>query len=177
MIVGLVNLVIFWIKALPPSPSVGGNLIPHQIFTDLTINYTKHCHLQFGKYSQVQKLHDNTMQERTTGAISLRPTRNAQGAYFFMSLTTGQILNRQSFTPLPLPQDVINGVHRLARRNTKYLNIHDRDRGPFLEPEDATNDDRDDSTYAPSDDYRSNNEYESDNNKSNHDNLHPPPDQ
>ena len=77
-----------------------------------------------------------------------------------MRLTTGRILNRQSFTPLPLPQDVINGIHRLARRNPKGLDIRDRDRRPFLEPEDWTNDDEDDSTYAPpSDNDSSNNEY------------------
>ena len=51
MIVELVNLVIFWLNALPPSPSVGGNLIPHQNITNLAINYTKHCHLQFGEFN------------------------------------------------------------------------------------------------------------------------------
>ena len=63
-----------------------------------------------------------------------------------MSLTTGRILNRQSFTPLPLPLEVINGVHRLVHRNPKGLNIRDRDWRPLLEPEDETNDDVDDST-------------------------------
>ena len=37
-IVELVTLVIFWINALPPSPSVGGNFIPRQIITGLTID-------------------------------------------------------------------------------------------------------------------------------------------
>ena len=146
IIVELVALVIFWLNALPPSPSVGGNLSPRQIVTGLTIDYAKHCHLQFGKYSQVHEDHNNTMQERTTGAIALQPTGNAQGAYFFMSLTTGQILNRQSFTPLPLPQDVINSVHHLVRRNPKGLDIRNRDQHLFLEPEDGANNDDDDST-------------------------------
>ena len=39
------------------------------------------------------------------------------------------------------------------------------------------NDDKDDPTYAPSDEYSNNNEYESDNNQLNHDNLNPLPDQ
>ena len=117
------------------------------------------------------------MQERTTGAIALQPTGNAQGAYFFMSLTTGQRLNRQRFTSLPLPQDVINGVDCLASRNPKGFGIRDRDRRPFLEPEDGTNNNEDDSTYAPSDDDSSNRKYESDDNHQIHDNLNPPPDQ
>ena len=61
MIVKLDPLIIFWINALPPSPSVGGNLSPCQIITVLTINYTYHCRLQFGKYAQVHKSQDNTM--------------------------------------------------------------------------------------------------------------------
>ena len=89
MIVEIFDLVIFWLKKLPPSPAVVGNLSPRQIITGLTIDYTYHYRLQFGDYSQLHKYHDNTIQERTTGAISLRPTGNAQGAYFFVSLTTG----------------------------------------------------------------------------------------
>ena len=115
MVVYLVALVIFWVNAITPPPSVGRNLSPPHIITGLTIEYTKHCRLQFGEYTQVYKYHDNTMQERTTRAIALRPTRNAQGAYFFMSLTTDRRLNRLSFNPPPLPQDVINSVHCLAR--------------------------------------------------------------
>ena len=94
-----------------------------------------------------------------------------------MSLTTGRRLNHQSFTPLPLPQDSINGVHCLALRNTKSIDIQDRDQPPFLESEDRKNYDEDDSTYAPSDEDISNNDYESDNNQNNHDNLNPPSDQ
>ena len=91
------------------------------------------------------------MQERTTGAIALRPTGNAQGAYFLMRLTNGRRLNRQSFTHLSLPHDVIKGVHPLVCRNPKGLDIRDIDRRPFLESEDGTNDDGGDSTYALSD--------------------------
>ena len=94
-----------------------------------------------------------------------------------MILTTGQRLNFQSFTLLPLLQDVINGVHRLACRNPKRLNIQDRDQCPFLKTDDRTDDNRDNSTYNPSDDNIRHNEYESDNNQSNHDNLHLYPDQ
>ena len=37
-----VNLMIFWLNNLPTSPYVGGDLIPLQIITGLTINYMKH---------------------------------------------------------------------------------------------------------------------------------------
>ena len=77
-----------------------------------------------------------------------------------MNLKSGRILNRQSFTLLPVPQGVINGVHHIARRNPKRLDIGDRDQRPFLKPEDGTNNDEDDSTYAPSYEDSSDNEYE-----------------
>ena len=94
-----------------------------------------------------------------------------------MNLTTDLRLNRQSFTPLPLTQDFINSVYHLACRNSKVIDIRYRDRHPFLEPGGRTNDDGDDSTYTMSDDDRSSNEYDSDDNQRNIDNLHPTPDQ
>ena len=84
------------------------------------------------------------------GGISLRPTVNAQGDYFFVIPMTRQILNRKNFIPLPLPQEVINIMYCLAHRNTRGLEIRDRDWRSFLEAEDGANDDPGDSTYAPS---------------------------
>ena len=150
MIAELVALFIFWINALPPSPYVEGDLRLIQIVTGITIDYTKHHHLQFGEYAQVHEYNKNTMQERSTGAIALRPTGNAQWAYFFMSLVTGRRLNQQNFTPLHFPQDIINSVHHLERRNPRGLNIWDRDRWPFLEAEDGANDKTYDPTHTSS---------------------------
>ena len=66
MIVELFALIIFWLNALPPSPSVGGDLSPRHIVTRLTVDYTKHCRLQFGEYAHVHEFHDKTMQEQAT---------------------------------------------------------------------------------------------------------------
>ena len=49
----------------------------------------------------------------TTGAIALQPTGNAQGNFFFLSLTTGCVLNQVQATPLPMPDDVISWVKML----------------------------------------------------------------
>eukprot|EP00978_Attheya_sp_CCMP212_P016373 scaffold42843_cov94-Attheya_sp.AAC.1 len=56
------------------------------------------------------------MAPRTVGAIACRPTGNAQGGYFFYSLSTGRILNRQKWTTLPRPDDAKDRVRNLARR-------------------------------------------------------------
>jgi hypothetical protein len=57
------------------------------------------------------------MAPRTIGALAMRPpTGNAQGNYYFFSLSTGRIINRAYATQLPMPDDVIERVHSLARR-------------------------------------------------------------
>jgi hypothetical protein len=64
--------------------------------------------IEFGTYTQVFESNDptNTTKARTTGAIALTPTGNAQGGYYFMSLTTGRKLSRQQWDELPMPNGV-----------------------------------------------------------------------
>jgi len=84
----------------------------------------------------------------TTGALALHPMGNAQGGYYFMSLTTGRHLNHNHWTPLLMPQEVIKHVHILACRNPLGLTFGNRHGQP--DPDDSNNDD--DSTYDPDDD-------------------------
>ena len=88
------------------------------------------------------------MATRTTGAIALRPTGNAHGGYYFLSLTTGRRLNRNSWTALPMPAEVIERVHTLARRSgaSRGLTFADRSGDPFLDPD---YNDSDDESYDP----------------------------
>ena len=148
MIVELILLFTIFINVIPPSPSVGGDLSPLQIVTGIIINYINHCRLQFVEYAQVHESHDSTMQERSTGEIALSPTSNSQGEYLFMSLATGMILNHQSFTLLPLSQDIINSLHRFVYRNPRGLDIRYIYRRPFLEADYRANNDTNSPTYA-----------------------------
>jgi hypothetical protein len=55
------------------------------------------------------------MAARTTvGAIATRPTGNAQGGYYFIRLDTGRRIHRCDWTALPMPDLVIDQVHRLV---------------------------------------------------------------
>eukprot|EP00957_Ditylum_brightwellii_P038287 2895099-Ditylum_brightwellii.AAC.1 len=54
------------------------------------------------------------MKLQTVGAIAFCPTRNSQGGYFFFSLNVGRQINRNRWTVLPMPDDMINQVHQLA---------------------------------------------------------------
>jgi hypothetical protein len=65
---------------------------------------------------QTHEQHDNTMIPRTIGALALRPTGNAQGNFYFLSLSSGRVINRTYATPLPMPDDVIDRVHQMARQ-------------------------------------------------------------
>ena len=82
-------------------------MIPRELITGICIDYIKHCNLEHGDYAQVHEENDNSMATRTTVAITLRPTGNMQCGYFFYSLITSCVLNRNHWTELPVPMDVI----------------------------------------------------------------------
>jgi hypothetical protein len=72
--------------------------------------------IEFGAYALVYEANDltNTNKAKSTGAITLTQTGNAQGGYFFMSLTTGKRLSRQQWDELPMPDGVIATVEAMA---------------------------------------------------------------
>ena len=65
---------------------------------------------------QTHEQHDNSMNPRTVGAIALCPMGNAQGSFYFMSISMGRVLNCLHATPLPMPDDVVDRIPRLARQ-------------------------------------------------------------
>jgi hypothetical protein len=117
MIVELVHASNYWLNMFPANDGVSIVQSPCHIMTGQQVDYGLHCQLEFGEYAQVHESHNNSMLTRTTGAIALRPTGNAQGGYNFMSLTTGKRLNCYAWTALPMPGEVIECVHALARQN------------------------------------------------------------
>ena len=129
---------------------------PRSIVTGEDINYEQHCKLEFGEYVQTHEESDNSMANRTTGAISLRPTGNKQGGYLFYSLSTGRRLNRNNWTNLSMPNEVIDRVNTMAEEGNanEELNFEYRDGRPagvYNEDDDLSDDDE---TYFD-EDYRS----------------------
>ena len=151
MIIEMVYASNFWLNCFPRQDSASDTLSPRTIITGMHIDFTKHCRAEFGTYAQVHEDHDNSMSTRTTGAIALRPTGNTQGGYYFYSLTTGRRLNRNHWTALPMPADVINRVHTLARRSGATLGLTFFDRlGNLIVDLDGNNtNDSDDEDYDP----------------------------
>ena len=98
---------VFWLNSLPQKNGLYNELSPRTIVTGQKLDFKRHCRFQFGEYVQTHEEHDNSMSPRTVGALALRPTGNAQGSFYFMSLSTGQVLNWIHGTALPMPDDVI----------------------------------------------------------------------
>jgi hypothetical protein len=106
----------------------------------------------------------------TSGAIVLRPTGNDQGGYYFLSLSTGQRLNQNHWTALPMPAEVIDRVHTLARPgcSAQGIEFFDRNGKPLTDNEtddsDSNSDDSnsDDESYTGSDDSNTDSDADSD---------------
>ena len=65
---------------------------------------------------QTHEEHMNDMQSCTIGSLSLHPTGNSQGGYYFYSLTMGRVITCQQYTLLPMPHEVIDHIHRKAQQ-------------------------------------------------------------
>jgi hypothetical protein len=91
-----------------------------------------------------------------------------------MSLTTGRRLNRNHWTPLPMPKEVIDRVHTLARRSKASRTLHFtwRDGMPIADVAYDESDDTNDEDYeytAPDDDGSHNENNDDDNDVDAHD--------
>jgi len=119
----MVYNVVFWLNSFPHKDGVHATISPRTLITGLAIDYNKHCKVSFRAYVQVHEEGDNSLSPRTSGAIALRPTGNDQGGRYFLSLHSGKRINRYAWTELPMPNEVIEQVHRLAEAAEKYEGI------------------------------------------------------
>ena len=147
LIIEMVYAANLWLNMFPHANGISQTMSPRAIVTGHRIEYATHCQLEFGEYVQTHEEHDNSMQPRTIGALSLRPTGNVQGGYFFFSLTTGRVLNRNRWTRLPMPNEVIDRVHRMARQEkaNRSLIFQNRNREVLADQDE----DDDDESYSP----------------------------
>lgn len=153
LIIEMAKHAVFWINAFPHANGIAGNRSPRSIITGMHLDHDRHCRYQFGEYVQTHEEHDNTMAPRTIGALALRPTGNAQGSFHFFSLSSGRVITRNRATVLPMPDDVIAQVHRIARRQKSHPGLLFADRAQMAVDDDMADDaesNDDDSSYAPS---------------------------
>jgi len=179
MVIEMVKQAVFWRNSFPPEDGISDGLSPRAIITGIGIDFNRHCKFEFGEYVQTHEEHDNSMGARTVGAIAMRPTGNLQGSHYFFSLATGRILNRTRATKLPMPSEVIDRVHTLARRQgaNRGRLFGDRHGGALPDGDDNEEyDDGDDSTYASGDSSGNDDDGDDDDDDDNEPaNIYPPP--
>ena len=85
------------------------------IVIGVPFDYNKHCKWAFGTYGQMSKdpKPSNMQVGWSISAICLGPKGNLQGSYKFLNLRTSKMITHCGFTPLPMPQEVIDCVNRL----------------------------------------------------------------
>jgi hypothetical protein len=130
MTVELINFVVPWLNAFPPSSGLSQTYSPRTIMTGTTLDYSKHCRLFFGAYVETHEENNptNTMKEITRGAICLGPTANFQGSYKLLCLRKGRRITRKQFKELSMPASVISAVEALAARDKQEGNLEFTDR-------------------------------------------------
>ena len=153
LVIKMAKTAVFWLDAFPVSGGASGNLSPRTILTGQKVDYKRHCRFQFGEYTQTNEEHNNSMNPRTVGALAVRPVGNGQGSFYFLSISTGRVLNRLHATALPMPDDIIEKIRRMARQQKSHpvLIFANRNLHPD-EGEYADDDDDDDESYRPDDD-------------------------
>ena len=139
LIVETVYNTIFWLNCFPHKDGIHLTLSPQTIITGSTIDYNKHCTLQFGTYAHVHEPQNNSLLPRTTGVNALQPSGNIQGRHFFLSLSSGKRIIRNKWTVLPITAEIIATIHQLAAACKKYKGIVFTDKDSNI-----INDDNDD---------------------------------
>ena len=103
---------------LIPEDGISKEQSPRVLITGIANpSYNDIQKLNFGDYVQVFNPHNitNTNEPRTTGAIALYPSDNAQGGWYFMSLDTGKRIHRYQWKVLPATKEILSRVDTIAQ--------------------------------------------------------------
>eukprot|EP00957_Ditylum_brightwellii_P021803 1645334-Ditylum_brightwellii.AAC.1 len=116
MVVKAAHFAVFWLNDALPMRGLSSIISPRALVMGREVDYRKHCRIPFGTYAQVndKPSPSNSMTLRTSRSIALGLGANLQGGYKFLSLRTGQALNRRAFTKLPVPRDTVERVKEMA---------------------------------------------------------------
>ena len=85
----------FWLNAFPHMDGISQTMSPKEIITVFKVNFLQHFKLEFDDYVQTHEEHKNDMKSCMIGTLSLWPTSNSQGGYYFYSLTTRRVITCQ----------------------------------------------------------------------------------
>ena len=98
---------------LPHKEGISRTLSPGMIVLGRNKTDCKQLKVTFGAYCEVYIGTTNTTEQRSVGAIALRPS-NSEGGYWFMSLESGRKIHGYLWNELPIPTHVVRRVEELA---------------------------------------------------------------
>jgi hypothetical protein len=112
--------------------SISKTQSPSELILNCKLDFNTHCKVEFSEYVQTHEEHDNSMATCTVSTIATQATGNTQGGYYFICLDTRRHINHCDWTSLPMPTEVIDQVHRLARctkanKQITFTNIRNED--------------------------------------------------
>jgi hypothetical protein len=118
MKIEFIYFMVLWVNAFPVKLGISQTFSPRELLLRWWLDYKKHCRVMPGTYCEVhdEPVPTNTMVACTHEAIALGPTGNLQGTVKFYCIRTGQVLKCRSFTPMPMPDLVIQRVNRIGKR-------------------------------------------------------------
>ena len=107
---------------LAPTRNNPDYVSPREKLWGRRINVDKELKHGFGDYVQVHtSLVDNTMNERTSGALSLMPSGNLEGSWYYYLLGNNQIIKRNKATSLPITDEIIAYINtKSSDRKSKF---------------------------------------------------------
>lgn len=117
-------LVLFVVTRLNSMPTAGsGSLSSRERFTGKRLLFRRNFELGFGEFVEIPTNSPtaNDMHERTMSAIALYPVGNDQGSWYFYSLGSCAVVQRSSWTVLPMPDVVIAMLNTMAAEDGNKL--------------------------------------------------------
>jgi len=125
LFIEMVHTSVCWLYNFPAEGGISDTLSPRTMITRTSIDFNRHCKIEFGAYVQTHEAHNNSMNSWTVGALAIGPTGNVQGGYHFYNLNTGKIINRNHWMEFPMPSELVTQVEELAK--SSGLTIDDPD--------------------------------------------------
>ena len=107
---------------------VSDRVSPRTIMTGQVLDAKRDLCLRVGQYVQTHEEDKprNSNAARTLAAICMGRTSNVQGGFKFLKLSTGEKITRFDWTPLPMPDTVIDRVNALGAKQPELLTFTDR---------------------------------------------------
>ena len=115
--------VVHYLNIFPWKYGVSQELSPESIVIGSPPPDYNKIRIEFGSYAQVYDAPSpsNTPRSRSHGAIALGSTGNAGGAYYFLSLASGEVISRHQWTICPIQDEVIERLDFLAVKDKQPL--------------------------------------------------------